>query len=286
MKRDIPSFGSFKNRLGGVSNVSCHELLLVYLGMRRIARIHVQASDSTSLAEALSPMGLHVMPWRYALLPADEDALENYSFRARLIPDSSLDIGLRVLFVGREENELRKAESRAHIKDLHGQDLDYPDCCTRHYSNNSNIFMSGFSKLYGERVTVLPFYNNVYLDSFGWTLLSHFPCSPDCPESRKLAKRYLNVLMEFDPEYGNRLVRNLKSFVVYTPSMGILYALSAAREGSRDYTLTNLHWSHLWSTFIGSSDIVKLQLGSSLIVNGVSMGEDYTVYDCRRTDNL
>jgi hypothetical protein len=55
--------------------------------------------------------------------------------------------------------------------------------------------------------------------TFGYRLISHFPCRWDCEDSCRIAERMLEVLAIYNPEFARETVNCLESDVLYSPQM-------------------------------------------------------------------
>jgi hypothetical protein len=56
---------------------------------------------------------------------------------------------------------------------------------------------------------------------FGFSLLSHFPCSFNCKRSAELAKRYFRILQKYSKDWAENFKKYQKSAILFTENTGI-----------------------------------------------------------------
>jgi len=138
-------------------------------------------------------------------------------------PDIAVGEGAeRTAFVGLEEAVTRAVDlerierhdtggerlrAMAEIGDL----LGYPSCCTRAYlAQDDQGETASFRRLLeGGRSFDLPATNNLFV--LGHQLISHFPCTLDCPVSAAVGDRALELLARSDAGHAEALLILLRS---------------------------------------------------------------------------
>jgi hypothetical protein len=110
-----------------------------------------------------------------------------------------------------------------------GELLGFPKCCTEFFDKNHNFgnpdiirdITQNTDFEYENEAT--PFYINYVARYFGYSIISHFPCSWKCQASISLAKKYLECISEYFPEQGKEFVGMLKKPVLYSDEKVILF---------------------------------------------------------------
>lgn len=85
-----------------------------------------------------------------------------------------------------------------------GLTLGYPRCCI-------NFFIKSFKEYLTDlEIPSTNPYTNLSQRKNDCVILSHFPCSPECDVSIKLAKKYYNIIKEHDPKRAFEIKQILK----------------------------------------------------------------------------
>lgn len=113
-----------------------------------------------------------------------------------------------------------------------GKMLGYPSCCIDFYVKNIELA----SKLYSGDFSILSFSSRkllrVYANFPIWTnnlirffensLISHFPCSYNCPKTVALAKKYRKVLAKSTIIDVEGIIESMKTLILYSQQEGVL----------------------------------------------------------------
>jgi len=115
-----------------------------------------------------------------------------------------------------------------------GQLLGYPKCCLdffcKHVEEASQKNMDFI--LYALADTKqYDFYTNKALRYFDIAIISHFPCSLNCPASISIAQKNLYFLQEEHPQIATFFEKHLKSMVIYTEDQGIFFSNDYSIKG-------------------------------------------------------
>jgi hypothetical protein len=179
------------------------DLLYVLEGIKPCARVLFGRQDN-GLSWAQS--SLHIEP-------VPDSRLQAFSNQGIIAKD-----GLTPFYAAKDmalAEKARAAEETSNHK-LLGLALGYPACCVdffcRHMAEEPLLLHEGR----GNHLI------NYCLRYFGIALISHFPCSPDCAESIRMAKQRLLIIKERMPEYANKLSA-LKCCTLITENL-VLYA--------------------------------------------------------------
>lgn len=137
--------------------------------------------------------------------------------------------GDHIIYVSNDKKTLRKALQ----SDLKGEDgefglsLGIPECCIRFYIENrdeayekQNDFVPLVYRNTKELHT-FNFWNNYVTQYFGYSFLSHFPCSFNCPASANISKLVYRQLKTVLPLHAEKIIHFQKQPVLYTEYRGI-----------------------------------------------------------------
>ncbi|MBU0614762.1 MAG: hypothetical protein KJ601_01595 [Nanoarchaeota archaeon] len=103
-----------------------------------------------------------------------------------------------------------------------GLALGYPECCCKFFESNKSEFKEKDNDLLPATLSasdgfMFPFYNNIAMRYFDYTLLHHFPCSFNCEKSNELAKKYLSVIEKNSSRHAALIRKNLLGAAIHTP---------------------------------------------------------------------
>lgn len=227
-------------RLSDLPGASLLETAILLECGRELVRLSVAGDRSRPTADSLTQLGLRVRVAGFAMVPDPSLAIGEYSLSARITDRLESPHVRHVLYVAREASRLAEAEAAEQASDCRlGVLLGYPDCCVGHFKRHRAQYLTGFAPCFQADPGPWPWWSNTVMEVFGWRLLSHFPCRPDCSCSRRVAGRHLKALRSFDPVFTLMLLNALRSQVFWSPSFGVAFARSAdQRTGSG--TLCNL----------------------------------------------
>lgn len=198
------------------SRSKAQEILLLLQDAKPVVRQGFYPQEIPKIQQFCRQHSLHLVISKFKVLLADTadnpNALstsnytnKDYSNKGLRLPEHDPRPGLYFVYFAKEE---KKALLAAYYEQL-GNDLDlgrmlgYPECCVE-------FFVKNFSeKNFDLQHHPTNPYTNLSQRDQDYVLLSHFPCSSECPESITLAKKYLLVLAGVDPAWGNELFDNL-----------------------------------------------------------------------------
>jgi hypothetical protein len=125
--------------------------------------------------------------------------------------------------------------------DLFGALLGIPACCRNAYERNKHQAANkqfDFVPYVSENTNGAMPYDwrlNYLAQYFGFSLLSFFPCSFDCPAAAAAAERTLSMLARCDPAWADRFVDLQKTNVLYTEYQGLHLFREPLRDGQLAY---------------------------------------------------
>ena len=113
---------------------------------------------------------------------------KNYSDHGQKVPRDHPE-GLFFVYISKDQEKALLANLYETRQDHYrlGLILGYPECCVQFYCaefENNNIAPE--HNTYNELI-------DIRKRKTDEALISHFPCKPDCPESLKLAQKYLEI---------------------------------------------------------------------------------------------
>jgi hypothetical protein len=122
-----------------------------------------------------------------------------------------------------------------------GTQLGIPDCCIGFYLENrekaytkQNDFVSLVYQNTKE-LTSFNFWNNFVSQYFGYSLLSHFPCSFNCMRSASLAMNCFEEVRNVLPEQAEKTKYYQKQPILYTEYRGVYMFENGKTYGDTTY---------------------------------------------------
>ena len=134
------------------------------------------------------------------------DDKERYSNKGQQIQEHDPRRGLYFVYISKEELKSWLAnyfELVNNHRELGGL-LGYPECCIEFFCRNFNEHNTNL-----ELPLTNP-YTNLSKREEDMVLLSHFPCSSNCPKSIELAQQYVAVLRKVDQKRAEELLMSLQ----------------------------------------------------------------------------
>ncbi len=252
-------YNGFKN-VDIFNESSSQELFYVLENIKPAARVPVSSLNVSRLDAFCKDNNVYAELSEKKIIGRADPGKNGFSSNFRYVPSNHPDAKYWA-YISKDKDLCKKAK---HL-DAFGDDIGfgivmgYPECCIRFFVKQINLQKCrhmDFILPAITRVDSYPFYNNYALRYFGFSLISHFPCSLDCKNSQDIAQKNLAALRASFPHIANNLETHLKSFVIYTETKGVFY--------SNDYELVGkdtgmrIDFRHLNST-------VRNELYDSLI---------------------
>ena len=101
-----------------------------------------------------------------------------------------------------------------------GDALGYPACCIEAFSESARYGSDPVIQGYKDE-SVIAWPLNVSLSCFGWTCLSHFPCSETCNASFDLARSHFEAIYLCNDVYARTLAARLGTTVIHSRALGV-----------------------------------------------------------------
>lgn len=207
------------------------ECLLVMCGERDTARIIVPVRMVAAAIRLANTLGLAAIPSPFLIRTIRLDPDQTYSDSVELVPDGVSEPRAKA-FVYLAQNA--DMALRAWVSELLQDDakmgrlFGYPQCCIASFKRHSKIQpVSDIDNI----VEYTPRLTNQYSRLFGFELISHKPCAPDCSETLLLAKRYLQTLESISPTTSVYLMGFLSSPVLVIDSVNFIMLIDSTQVG-------------------------------------------------------
>jgi hypothetical protein len=195
LREDIRKFRSVLNKVD-------IEMMLLLAGRKEVMKKEVK-SGGLQLIKRCEEFGLYVS--KFDLSVAERLSFSRQDFGRKLKP---------FIIVGKEKEKVEEAfelsvvemklreepEKRRNARHRLGRLLCYPPCCVGFYvdvdpRDDEEAFYAGWRGTDGE------IYGECIATGFrALTVLSHAPCSLSCEESRRLARKTLEMISSIEPE--------------------------------------------------------------------------------------
>lgn len=211
------------------------EILYVMEGAKPCARIMAKESEKERILAVLEERGLKHAMSNFKVVKQDLQPGQ-YSDRSIKLPLEDEREGFLFLYVSKEKEKAKKAceleEARKHA--ALGEALGYPACCCgffeEHFTEqHADLTLDALEETDDYE---FPFHTNVAGRHFDISLLSHFPCQFDCPESVALGKKHLEIIARHLPPLAEKFEDFLRSAVFYSELNGVFFLRDASLEDS------------------------------------------------------
>lgn len=191
------------------------EIFLLLKDLKPVVRHGYYEEELPDIEKFCKKHSLHIEKSRFKVLLLDKN--KDYSNKGLTVSPEDKRKGMFFVYISKDDLLALKALYFEQIHDSYnlGLMLGYPRCCAeffkihekeRQRSDNDYILPAADNSKGDE----FPFVNNILIRDKDKVLLSHFPCSFGCEESKKLGILYLNALKTYYPEEAKKLEKSLK----------------------------------------------------------------------------
>ncbi len=185
------------------SKSKAQEILLLIQDTKKVVRQGFYENELLRVEKFCEDNNLTLVKSKFKVLLADEQAYSNKGIR---VPETDKRQGMHFVYISKDDQQAWLAsyfELMSNDADL-GQILGYPACCvdffTRRFSeNNPNLQLEPTNA-----------FTNLTKRDQDHVVISHFPCSSDCQESIDLGKKYVDILIQFDKDRAEELLKELR----------------------------------------------------------------------------
>lgn len=204
------------------------EIILTYEGRKPSCRVCIDNKITDRFRKIYSKYKLFNKLSNFKIIPVRDIGKGGSYNKERRVPLNSRG-GIRYHYLSKIEKNAILAKRFDEVKDSEkfGKILGFPRCCIEffnHYYKEANSKQGDFI-LCVLKETIEPppynFYNNYAARYFGYSLLSHFPCSFSCKQSAQIAENYRLILEKYSSSWAKNFERIQKSTILYTEYHGI-----------------------------------------------------------------
>lgn len=219
-----------------VSRLSLLELFWVLAGSNKVCCISVKKKKIKYVKKWLEEKGFAVEESEYSHIPIPDRSKANFHNWTRCfigVDDSEESYG--ELFISKEQAYARIAKDFRFDDRIFGHILGYPSCCIEfynHWLDKKATYGNDLVSPSIQSIEYFPCLNNNLLRYFGYSFVNHFPCSPQCSETKKIANNNYTCLRQHSPMLAKAILRHMCSLVIYTENDGIAYSTSYDRKGN------------------------------------------------------
>lgn len=215
------------------------EIVLVHSRVKSSTRITFSESLLTTIQKFLGEYGLCMEESGYRIVAKRDRGKGGWKNKTLRVVSPESGEGDPIYYIaGSNEilNEIGSAEFSGNSSKF-GQLLGYPKCCQDFFKKyfrlanekQCDFVLHTLSETKGDYP--YDFHNNYASRYFGYSLLSHFPCSFNCRESSDLAERYYNALKKYSKKWADMFPYHQKSAIVYTEYSGVFLIKNFGLEG-------------------------------------------------------
>jgi hypothetical protein len=221
---------------------SALEFVYAANGLKPCCMARVSPVKLSRLREICRATRLHLQVSDYKVVVKVDTFKADFANRRTTVSANSPD-GAFEVFASQDSMDAQLAKyHRANSHDLNMARLcGYPSCCCdfyrRHVARAASENMD-FVRYALADTRQYDFYTNRAIRYFGVDLLSHFPCSLDCPASRRIGEERFDLLQRLYPDVADRFSRALRSMVIYTENQGVFFSTDYCLKGD---TITYRH---------------------------------------------
>lgn len=158
-------------------------------------------------------LSIKISPYKIILI----NTKENYSNKGIKINKNDPRLGMFFVYISKNKQKAIKArdyEAENDHKKL-GSLLGYPNCCIDFFIKHNK---QEYKKDYDYKNPILKnsndfnYLTNIFKRNKDITLLNHFPCSLNCKNSIRLAKKHLDIIKKYNKKLANLMIKELKNY--------------------------------------------------------------------------
>ncbi len=254
----------------GLSNDIVKDTVLVHEGVKPASRVALGGSRLESFKEFLGGYGLYIAESDYKIVGKKDKGKGSWDNKVLRIVGVDAKEGNQHCYIARS---LEKADELKNVEfldpDILGQLLNYPKCCRRFFRKyfafanrkQGDFILCTLSET--QEKYPFDFYNNYAAHYFGYSLLSHFPCSFNCEQSSDIAKSYYLALKKYSVKWADTFLYTQKSAIIYTEYSGIFLLKNFYMDGNI-LRYSNSSW--LYST-ITNKNLYLLNEADNILID-------------------
>ena len=215
---------SFDDLVAKRGRIQALQMFMVAEGLRPACRLRITRDELPQLAEEAGSLALKMLVGFDAVAVKNVEGRQGFSEwgrRERLSPHGRRDCYVYIVRDHIHGQQLRRSDEAGDDTAV-GELLGYPPCCISAFNVLVNTAMGCDPVIsrYKDDSSI-DWMMNVSLLCFGFTLLSHVPCDPECPLSKDLAIDYYDFLLALRQAAAAELKSKLSTRVLHTQTLGI-----------------------------------------------------------------
>jgi hypothetical protein len=217
-----------------LSNLKLHpitmkELILVYNKSKPCCRIIIGDSILKQFNDFCKKYSLYIERSNFKIIGQRDIGKGGWQNKIKKKVSVNSKKGYFFYYVSYNKKNAKRAKTAEKSKKekKFGKLLGFPVCCQNFfakYYKKANSKQCDFVLYVLKETKENPpydFWNNYIAQYFGYSLLSHFPCSFNCKESERLAKLYYKKLKENNKKFAEGFKKAQKSAILFTEYRGI-----------------------------------------------------------------
>jgi hypothetical protein len=219
-----------------LSSIVAREILAAYEG-KKVARTGLRPLQLRKLLKTAREFGLAIEISDSVVYSRKDRGKGGWSNSFSSTPHGRF--GDRLVYVASSDKLAKAARHAEEVGNDHdfGGHLRIPQCCRLFYEKHAadaaryqNDFFPFFSdQQFTARPTALLNLAGQYFDA---SLVSHFPCSPDCSGSIEIAKENARMIARYDHSWLNQILDILNRAAIYTEYSGVFMLRTRQSKGT------------------------------------------------------
>ena len=192
------------------SRTKAQEILLLQHDAKPVVRQGFYESELPRVEKFCRENYFHLVKSTFKVLLADEG--ENYSNKGIRIAENDRRPGMFFVYISKSEEKAWQAayqEMMNNHQEL-GLTLGYPSCCVGYFCQNFSAIKTN------PLLKPTNLYTNLTQRDKDCVLISHFPCSSECPASVRMAQNNLSLINKIDKNRGKEMRELLEKGVIST----------------------------------------------------------------------
>lgn len=186
------------------SKSKAQEIVLLLHDAKEVVRHGFYEKELPLVAQFCAQNSLFMVKSKFKVILADEHNFTNKGVR---IPEKDSRPSMYFVYISKDETKAYLASYYELVNDHQklGLLLGYPECCVDFFCQNFNEQNTNLE------LKPTNMYTNTKKRDKDVVVLSHFPCSSDCPQSILLGKKYVEIITKVDVTRATQLHTMLSS---------------------------------------------------------------------------
>lgn len=195
------------------SKTKAQEIILMLHDAKPVVRQGFYEDELDKIKNFCKKNGLFMTKSKFKVILDDKIDIQTknkdkvFSNKGLIIKDNNNKYGMYFTYIAKDEMSALLAsyyELTKNHKEL-GKLLGYPECCINFFNQNFTYENTNPEINSNNPLT------NISHRHEDIVIISHFPCSENCYETIKIAKRYMKILKQVAPERYNEITNKLNT---------------------------------------------------------------------------